>query len=487
MSSLFRGLSPFSSSREIKLNSPPEPEPITLALLQRMAEFTPVRLSETERKDLDVIEGALDHSEYTSNVDVSTNDHYVREDYNKERKIERELHEFCQVMLGLSAGNDYQFKGKRTLGDSLRAQEPFFAHCLEVGRRFKILNPDKFRDSYGKLLYILMDSVNPSVRNSFKLLKPVETVSKLCEQEAILNDPALVVACQEITHASPELSRKKLEARQFLVDRYPQVAMAVMGSLEDALSFWRSNRDPVDKLITLLHTFFDPNKEPNLPLYSLSLQGRDRKCGHKLSHDHRTQFTFVFQTLMLWKQVMNDFFRLWIGAENDLLASKNGYSLVNTGQGLQRCQRAPETARNMNQILSQVQSTTGSTWVGLSVVHLGDREVPNALIFIDKYTQIPRIIAPIVQCINAVLPQGELYSNPQTNHYLVTNYGSPENCATMILSDLFRGGFDGSGDLGGSCIDGRLTSLWNWSSLIEKKSYYPVFLLSGFLGFDGKF
>lgn len=34
-------------------------------------------------------------------------------------------------------------------------------------------------------------------------------------------------------------------------------------------------------------------------------------------------------------------------------------------------------------------------------------------------------------------------------------------------------------------IDGRLTSAWNWCSKLEKKSYYPLFKLAGFTGFDG--
>ena len=38
----------------------------------------------------------------------------------------------------------------------------------------------------------------------------------------------------------------------------------------------------------------------------------------------------------------------------------------------------------------------------------------------------------------------------------------------------------------GSCVDGRLTSAWNWGSKIEKKKYYNLFKVAGFSGFDGK-
>lgn len=136
----------------------------------------------------------------------------------------------------------------------------------------------------------------------------------------------------------------------------------------------------------------------------------------------------------------------------------------------------------MRRLLSRVQTRVGDAWVGLSVVHLGDRDVPNALVFIDKYTQVCRILGPIGQCVEA-LPA--LRGDAAFLAYVVAEWGSVESLRLQILSDFFKHGFDGSGDDGGSCIDGRLTSAWNWCSKLEKKPYYNVFMFTGFQGFDG--
>ncbi len=178
---------------------------------------------------------------------------------------------------------------------------------------------------------------------------------------------------------------------------------------------------------------------------------------------------------------MHHMFELWTHTEQDLTDSHNYYRLRETGQGLQRMQSAPRVARTMSRIVQSVQQRIGS-WIGLSVVHLGDRDVPNALVFVDKYNQVPRMLSPLVLCLKQL---DSLQGDAELKAFLDHSYGGAEGAKMAILSDFFRHGFDGSGDDGGSCVDGRLTSAWNWCNLLPKKHYYPLFLMTGFVGFDG--
>lgn len=79
----------------------------------------------------------------------------------------------------------------------------FFQNCFEAGRRFKIMNPDKMRSEYGKLVYLLMDSSDDQVQNllEFKCVRPLRTVYTLleeCNGLAVLQDPLVEAATAEI-------------------------------------------------------------------------------------------------------------------------------------------------------------------------------------------------------------------------------------------------------------------------------------------------
>jgi hypothetical protein len=174
-------------------------------------------------------------------------------------------------------------------------------------------------------------------------------------------------------------------------------------------------------------------------------------------------------------------------AEQDLLDAEQVYELRDTGQGLQRVQQSPRVYRAMHEILYRTQRSL-KEWVGSSVIHLGDRNVPNALVFIDKYTQVSRILGPLINTLENLERATEESEGLQR---YMSAYGGIEKAKKDILHDFFRFAFDGSGGNNdfdaGSCIDGRLTSAWNWCSQLSTKSFYPLFRLTGFLSFDGEF
>lgn len=458
------------------------------------SKYIPLRLSLGERKYLRLLDAALQVSEYTDKIDT------IGFGLSKTKRIVLQIRELCAILSGLVLSADYKLGQSLFTDRDFQRNEQFYQDIFELGRRHKIMNPDKMRTTYGKLIYLLQDSQSPEVKDmlNFTCVKPIKTVYSVLEERGatgLLRDDLITLATMEIysdgrTRREVQKDIKAKErAIEMLSARYQcdglsqEKVRQCIYSIGDNHAFLRTNRDPCDRMIAYLKQYFHPTQAKNTK-HSLAI--RSGKGGARLSHDHAKQYAYVLQSLTLWREILHDMFRLWSLTEQDLLSETVSYRLRDTGQGLNRVQAAPKTLRMMHTILHRAQQSVGS-WVGSSAIHMGDHNVPNALMFIDKYSQIYRILLPICNTLRHIPIIAE---KPALRSYIDDEFGSEEGCILEILTDFFRHGFDGSGADNffdaGSCIDGRLTSAWNWCAQLEKKRYFPVFLLTGFVGFDGE-
>jgi hypothetical protein len=492
------------------------------------AKFVPMRLTYDERKHLRLIDATMHVSHYTDHMDNAAS---VK--VNPARKLALQMKQLCAILTGMQVAHSYEQGQQLMQSREFNGKSAFFQLVLEIGRRYKILNPERMRDSYGKLMYFLQDSRKTDVREllEFDSVVRVRTVYDVLSKSAkgleLLEDPQLKTATMEImpegrsrmqiqrdikakeaaikhlsrTYCSVERRRKRYGGYSLglLRSSYAEsdseddaangqeltedLVEQCIYSLGDHSTYLRFNREPCDRLISLLKEFFDP-VDPGPAEHSLAIE--EGVAGARLSHDHQRQYTFVLQSMTLWREVLDNMFQLWHLAEEDLLDEENCYQLTDTGQGLQRVQKSARSVVAMQKILAKVQRKVGG-WIGSSTVHLGDHNVPNALMFIDKYIQVPRLLGPLVLTLDKI-PQLSQSSDGMKGY--IDSFGGVRVLQKLILADFFRHAFDGSGADNffdaGSCIDGRLTSAWNWCSSIEKKPYFPVFLLTGFSGFDGK-
>jgi hypothetical protein len=71
----------------------------------------------------------------------------------------------------------------------------------------------------------------------------------------------------------------------------------------------------------------------------------------------------------------------------------------------------------------------------------------------------------------------KVYRDPELKKYIDASFGGLKECQMYIITDFCRHAFDGSGADNffdaGSCIDGRLTSAWNWCSKVRAPSDLP--------------
>ncbi|GKY93096.1 hypothetical protein MPSEU_000277800 [Mayamaea pseudoterrestris] len=344
------------------------------------AKYIPLRLSLGERKMLRLVEAFMTCCEYTTDVD--------RPFRSSARRTHEQLKGISSILRGLVVACDFEAGHSLAHDDNLKEYESSFRQMFEIARRHKIMNPEKMRTEYGKLVFVLQDAVSPSVRQhiGFSCMSQIETVYKFLDERngvALLSDPLTETATQEILAERKSRaqinSEIRIKERSVLVlkKKYSSAELSqddihlCLYSICDNNSFLNSNRVPIDKIINYLQQYFSPDKADEG--YSLSIvSGED---GARLSHSHERQYYFTLQSLTLWRDIIDDMFRLWAMAEGDLLSESVTYSLQDTGQGFQRVQQSPQTYKAMQRILVRVQSKV-KRWVGSSVIHMGDHNVP---------------------------------------------------------------------------------------------------------------
>ncbi|KAF9992702.1 hypothetical protein BGZ65_011910, partial [Modicella reniformis] len=287
--------------------------------------------------------------------------------------------------------NDYR-RGQQLFADkSFEDNEEFFQAIFEIGRRHKIMNPEKMRSAYGKLIYLLMDSNIPEIESTlgFSCVVPIKTVYLFLESRSgldVLKNDLVADATKEIIPEGKTRQQIQMEIRK----------------KERAIE-------------TLSRKYANEELSPD---------------DIKLPKDE--------STLNLWREIAHEMFYLWMLSDGDLL--DNDYRLRDTGQGLQRIQSCPTVSRAMHTILHKAQQKAGY-WVGSSVIHLGDINVPNAFMFIDKYNQVARILNPIVLTLEKI---DDIAKDEGIHAYIRDSFGSVMNLRKMILCDFFRMAFDGS-------------------------------------------
>lgn len=98
------------------------------------------------------MEAALNVTEYTDKIDDPSNT-------GKTKRVVNQIKELCAMLTGLVLGCEYK-RGQELFAErDYENNDEFFQTIFEIGRRHKIMNPEKMRSAYGKLMYLLSVSV----------------------------------------------------------------------------------------------------------------------------------------------------------------------------------------------------------------------------------------------------------------------------------------------------------------------------------------
>ena len=164
---------------------------------------------------------------------------------------------------------------------------------------------------------------------NFSCVMPIKTVYTILEEHnavELLRDDLITVATKEIySEGRPRRDvqkdiKNKERAIEILSSRYATNELSqekvrqCLYSIGDNHAFLRANRDPCERMIVYLKQYFHPTSAKD-PHSSLAI--RSGKGGARLSHDHNKQYSYVLQSLTLWREILHgmpSFIRLFSSA-----------------------------------------------------------------------------------------------------------------------------------------------------------------------------
>ena len=171
--------------------------------IRERSKYIPLRLSLGERKMLRLVEAAMICCDYTSLVDDCNLNSSSKAMAKRTHSILRHVTSILQGLV-LSCDSNANIDEDGSEED----YSSFFRRLFEIARRHKVMNPEKMRTEYGKLVYMLQDAVSPTIQQNvpycktgLSLVSPMETVYKfLSERNGLdmLDDPLMEIATEEI-------------------------------------------------------------------------------------------------------------------------------------------------------------------------------------------------------------------------------------------------------------------------------------------------
>ncbi len=230
------------------------------ALAER-CKFIPLRLSDHERDLLGYLEGTLHVSEYTDIVDVVSR-------YGVAARIGSQMEDFCAMESGLVVCKSFK-KGAKLVQGDFQDNAELFQEAFEAGRRYKILNPQKMRNDYGKLMYMLQDWATSSAQRhmGFAATRPIITVHSFLSERgglALLANPHLVEATVDVTKHSRQEAAEALEAKrrgvQLICDEHASSTCTVediqrcLESIADSNNYLNMNATPCVRQLLTSHS-----------------------------------------------------------------------------------------------------------------------------------------------------------------------------------------------------------------------------------------